>query len=148
MFKFVDTLTDPKPWIKHFESQADATTSWKPGKLDSVVILQSEAREQGIDGPDKVQTISPIEQATSQAESGLIKDLQKSSQQQQPTKKRSGKSLAKGAATKITKTTQDILQREGRVSEPAPKKKKKKQVPQKKEAEHSTTTVGNPHTWF
>lgn len=137
MFKFVGTLTDPKPWIKHFESQADATTNWRPDKAHSVVILKNEVREQGIDGPDKVQTVSPIEQATNQAESGLIKDLQTSSQHQQQLGKkrqRSKRYLAKGAATKITKTTQDILQREGRVSEPAAKKKKKQVTHNKKRA--------------
>lgn len=127
MFKFVDTLTDPQPWIKHFTAQADSTTGWKPGKTDSVIILQSDVKKQGIEGPVKVQSVSPIEQATSQAESSLIKDIQ-SEESASKKRKKSSKAAAKGAARKITKTTQDILQREGRVSTHKSDKKKKKQT--------------------
>jgi hypothetical protein len=121
MYKFVNTLTDSGPWIDHFKKQAEKTSHWKSKPENTVIILPDTIKNTGVYDATKLQTVTPIEQVSKQAEATLIKEVkEENSTVGQDKKKRSvrkskNKKPAKSVKRKvgaITKHTKDIFTEE------------------------------------
>lgn len=128
MYKFVNSLNDPEPWIKHFKERAGTSTRWKAEVDHSVVILPREIKHQGVDDPTRLHTVVPVEQTTEQAKAALTRDIAENSQPSTkpatPAKK-SRKKPSKPVKRKvkaITKATKDIF------TQAAERQKKKKKT--------------------
>lgn len=130
MFRLVSTLNDKTPYLRYFKEQCGKSSTWTPGKTHSVILLDSDVDKQGIEEAKKIAIVNPLDHITQQAKSNLEKQIH-----QQPdlhegppfsariSKKRK-RSLEKTAKKVITKTTKDLLEREGRVPDKNKKRKR------------------------
>jgi hypothetical protein len=119
MYKFVATLTDSAPWIAHFKKQAGETIQWKTRPSNSVIILPEDISDKGVEDPTKIQTVTPIEQISKQAEATLTHEINTEGKQTKVATKSSRKKTAITAQRKragvkrkvgaITKHTKDIF---------------------------------------
>jgi hypothetical protein len=76
MYKYVNTLTDSKPFIAYFKKHLDTTSPWRPGPSENIVILKEDISDKGVDDPAKVSAIGPVEQTTIQAKASLAKQIE------------------------------------------------------------------------
>jgi hypothetical protein len=118
MYKFVTTLTDSAPWISHFKKQAETTTNWRARPSNTVIILPDDIKTRGVEDPTKIQTVTPIEQISKQAEAALTQEIRddsknnvrhKKKRQTVTPKKKKTVSAVKRKVGAITKHTQDIF---------------------------------------
>lgn len=107
MYKFVNTLDDSGTWLKHFEKRIGTTAPWKTNASGAVVILQEAVKHTGVEDPKNLQTVSPIDQTTQQAEVGLSKDIRAASTTLRGTTKR--KKVSGKAKSKAVKSTVKAL---------------------------------------
>jgi hypothetical protein len=115
MYKFVNTLTDSTPWIQHFKKQSEKTSHWKARPENTVIILPEEIKHSGVYDPTKLNTITPVEQISKQAEAALVKEVLEESEGVKQKKKRGSKKSNQGPKNvkrkvgAITKHTKDIF---------------------------------------
>lgn len=110
MYKFVNTLTDSKPWTEYFKKQTTRTSQWHANPTHSVIILKEDIKGEGVDDAKKVQVVSEVAQTTKQASAILTKRLQEENIALQAQKKNGqGKAGAAKAAKRLTNKTKTIF---------------------------------------
>ena len=113
MYKFTSTLTDSRPWIDQFRKQSEATTRWKANPANSVLILKSDLKKQGVEDAKKIETVGTVEQTTQQALAELTRQIAEkqpiAGEPQTKQKKKINSISARKTAARATKRAKDIF---------------------------------------
>ena len=112
MYKFTSTLTD-SPWIDQFREQSEATTRWKANPANSVLLLKSDLKKQGVEDAKKIETVGTVEQTTQQALAELTRQIAEkqpiAGEPQTKQKKKINSISARKTAARATTRANDIF---------------------------------------